>query len=745
MRYRSVAVLSALCILSITALAVTPQFWENFSQDDLLQGTLTRVSLSSDGKLYLAPSYESVFDTNQPYIFSMARDKAGNVYVGTGHEGKVFKIDPQGKGSLYFQSKELDVFALALDASDALYVATSPDGKVYKVTGPNQSTEFCDPEEKYIWSLLFDDAGNLYVGTGARGNIYKVDRSGKKTMFYSSSDNHIVCLTRESNGKLLAGTSPGGLVVEITPDAKGFTLLDTPMEEVRSIVLDRFGTIYASASSSKGLAQKVSGRTEITTSTTGPLPVMTIQSLANLAEKSAESKGVVTAPGSEKDSAGSRSSIYAVTKDGNAETVYTSKDQMVFDMVVRSDGSLLAATGPKGRLLSIDVAKQVAVVTDSPEEEMTRLTPAGESVWVAGSNQGKVYRLDSQRSQTGTFESKVLDAKTVASWGKIAWSASNPNGDALELSTRSGNTDKPDNSWSDWSTPYAAASGQQITSPRARYMQWRAAFKRGKASAPGQRSDTLDRVQIPYLQQNVRPQVVSINVLPYGIALQKTPSLQGGTLSVGVSATATDGLSMNSPRERGKEKQALPPRQVLQPGAQSFTWKATDDNDDNLEYSLYFKGEGESDWKPLEKKLTDTFYTLDAASLPDGVYTLKVVASDEPSNPYGKFLIGELESRPFIITNTTPQIEISSQKINGKRVEVQFRAKVPTGRIATAEFSIDGGEWYLIFPSDGIADSAQEDYQFSTPELSVGEHLIGLRSSDSNGNTGTSKLIVKIP
>ncbi len=746
MRYRSVAILSILCALSVTALAVTPQFWENFSQEDLLQGTLTRVSLSSEGRLYLAPSYESVFDTSQAYIFSMARDKAGNIYVGTGHEGKVFRIDTQGKGSLYYQSKELDIFALAIDASDVLYVGTSPDGKVYKVSGPNQATEFCNPEEKYIWSMLFDEAGNLYVGTGARGNIYKVDRSGKRTTFYNSSDNHIVCMARESNGRLLAGTSPNGLVIEITPEGKGFTLLDTPMEEVRSIALDRFGTIYAVASASKGLPQKApGGRPEITTSAAGTLPVMTILSLANLAEKSAESKTTVSAPGSEKDSAGSRSSIYAITKEGNAETVYASKDQMVFDVVVRSDGSILAATGPKGRLLSIDVAKQVTVVTDSPEEEMTRLVPSGESTWVGGSNQGKVYRLDAQPSQTGTFESKVLDAKTVASWGRIAWRVANPAGGSMELTTRSGNTDKPDSSWSDWSAPYTTSAGQQIASPRARYMQWRTVFKRGAVSAPGQRTDTLERVQIPYLQQNVRPQVVSINVLPYGIALQKTPSLQGGALTVGLSTTAADGLSMNSPRERGKDKQALPPRQVLQPGAQSFTWKATDDNDDNLEYALFFKGEGESDWKPLEKKLTDTFYTLDAASLPDGVYTLKVVASDEPSNPYGKFLIGELESRPFIITNTTPSIEISGQKLNGRRVDVQFRARVPTGRIATAEFSIDGGEWYLIFPADGIADSAQEEYQFSTPELSVGEHLIGLRSSDSNGNTGTAKLLVRIP
>ena len=310
----------------------------------------------------------------------------------------------------------------------------------------------------------------------------------------------------------------------------------------------------------------------------------------------------------------------------------------------------------------------------------------------------------------------------------------------MEISTRSGNTDKPDSSWSDWSPAYTTAAGQNVASPKARYLQWRASFKRG-ASATAY--DTLERIYIAYLQQNLRPQVVSITTLPYGVALQKTPSIQTGALNL--TATSGEANSLNSPRERAKERQPLSPRQVLQPGAQSFTWKATDDNDDDLVYSIYFRGDGESDWKLLEKRLTDTFYTLDSAALPDGTYTIKIVASDADANPYGKSLIGELVSKPFVISNSTPSIEVTGQKPQAKRVEAQFRTRVATGRISTAEFSIDGGEWMLLFPVDGIADSAQEEYQFQTPEMPNGEHVIGIRSSDANGNTATTKIIVKIP
>ena len=211
-----------------------------------------------------------------------------------------------------------------------------------------------------------------------------------------------------------------------------------------------------------------------------------------------------------------------------------------------------------------------------------------------------------------------------------------------------------------------------------------------------------------------------------------------------VPSKTPDGRSLNAPRERGKDLQVLPPRQVLQPGAQSFIWKATDDNDDSLEYSLYFRGDGESEWKILDKGLKDAFYTISPAALPDGLYRLKVVASDAPSNPYDKFLTGELISDPFFISNATPKVEILSNKTVAKKLEAQFKASVTTGRIATAEFSIDSGEWNLLFPIDGIADSAQEEYRIVSPELSIGEHVIGIRAGDNNGNTGTARLVVKI-
>lgn len=734
MRHLLFAILLILSLLPVSAGAVTPQFWENFSQEELLKGSFNHVSLTPDGKLLMGPAYDVFYDTGQHYIFSLVRDKSGNIFVGTGDEGKVFRVDPQGKGSLYFQSRELNIFAMALDSAGTLYVGTSPDGKVYKVTGPNQATEFCNPETKYIWSMIFDDAGNLYVGTGPNGVIYKVDSSGKKTAFYTCSDAHVRHLAKQDN-RILAGTAPSGLVVQIGPEGKGFTLIDTPLEEVHALRIDSSGVIYALASSAKGLGTTLPSSTETTTSGDSTATV-TIESVVTAIGERARDTKVVTAPGGEKGVP--KSAVYAITRDGSTETIYSSDDLMAYDAILREDGSLMIAAGPKGRLLSVDTAKQVTVISDTADEDLTCLLAAGNVTYVGASNQGKLYRLEQRRAQGGMFESSILDAGVVSSWGKISWRTVNSAGGTVAISTRTGNTQKADASWSDWSEPYSAP-GSQITSPRARYLQWRANFKGGSTT-----EDALDGVRIAYLQQNLRPQVISIDVLPFGVELQKQPSLSAGGLTMVTQATTPDGRSLNSPRERTRETQELPPRQVLRPGSQSFTWKAVDENNDSLDYSIFFRGDGESDWKLLAEKIQDNFYSLNAASLPDGTYRIKVMASDAPNNPFDRFLVGELVSDPFTISNTSPKVSIAGHKINGRRVELQFVSSVSTGRVATAEFSIDGGEWNLVFPADGIADSEQEEYRVTTPELSTGEHLIGIRTSDADGNTGTAKLVVRI-
>src|SRR5437868_6004608 len=231
---------------AIPLFAVAPLFWETRTYDDFRKGKLASVSLTSDDELILAPRFDMVFNTEQTLVWSATADSKGNVYIGTGHDGKIYKVDSAGKGAMLVDLAELDVLALAVDSKDVLYAGTSPDGKVYKIEN-GKATEFFDPKTKYIWSLLFDKQGRLLVGTGDKGVIYRVTPDGKGSTFYDTDETHIISMAMDRDGNLIAGGDPKGYVYRISPEGKAFVLYDSRMSEIHSVAVAPNGTIYASA------------------------------------------------------------------------------------------------------------------------------------------------------------------------------------------------------------------------------------------------------------------------------------------------------------------------------------------------------------------------------------------------------------------------------------------------------------------------------------------------------------------
>src|SRR5881409_2281192 len=225
-------------------LAVTPLFWETRTYDDFRKGKLSNVSLTSDDELILAPRFDVAFNTEQTLVWSAIADSKGNIYLGTGHDGKIFKVDASGRGTMMADLSELDVLALAIDSNDVLYAGTSPDGKVYKVEN-GTPREFFNPDVKYIWSLVFDKQGRLLVGTGDKGVIYRVAPDGKSEAFYDTDETHIVSMAIDKDGNLIAGGDPKGYIYRISPEGKAFVLYDSGMREVHSVAVGPNGTIYA--------------------------------------------------------------------------------------------------------------------------------------------------------------------------------------------------------------------------------------------------------------------------------------------------------------------------------------------------------------------------------------------------------------------------------------------------------------------------------------------------------------------
>jgi hypothetical protein len=728
----------ALWVLLLTAIplfAVTPQFWEIRTYDDFRKGKLSDLSLTSDDELILAPRFDMVFNTEQTLVASAVADSKGNIYLGTGHDGKIFKVDPAGKGALLVDLPELDVLALAVDSKDTLYAGTSPDGRVYKIEN-GAAKEFFDPKTKYIWSMVFDKQGRLLVGTGDKGVIYRVAPNGTGTTFYDTDESHIMSMAIDRDGNLIAGGDPKGYVYRISPEGKAFVLYDSGLREIHAVAIAPNGTIYAAAMTGESTAAPAASSAPATTSgnaqpgitvTINSAEPQDIQVVEPLDTVSADTPRSQTRRGA--SDANAQSAILEILPDGVVNTLWRSKDEMVFS-VLPHDGKLLFSTGAKGRIYSLEGPKNTTLMLESTEEQTTRLLEVGNRLYATSSNIGKLFRIGDTLATSGTYESTVKDTDSVSSFGKLSWKSGM--GDLIEVSTRTGNTGTPDKTWSDWQRVDSTGA---TSSPKARFIQWKAVLKSDRARSP-----RLSSVKVPFLQQNFRPEVTSIDLLPSGVLLQKTPLNTGNNFNPNDPATIRANARAGQPRIL-----PLPPRRIPQRGAQSFQWNATDKNQDTLSYDIYYRADTERTWKLLKRDLEDNFYTISSDTLPDGTYVVRVVASDQPSNPPEIALKGEMESRPFTIDNTPPVVTMSLERIENKKVRVAIEAVDQTSTLSQAEVAVDTGDWRPVFPKDGIIDSKSESFSFLSGDLVPGEHVIAFRVYDQNDNAGMGKLVVRVP
>lgn len=708
------------------AIAGGTQYWQLQGQEAYLRGDPDGISISREGRLMLAPELVPVFDTGQAFIWSSVVDRQGNIYVGTGHEGKVFRVDPQGRGTLVLDTEELDVTALAVDAEDNVYVGTSPQGKVYRLTPEGRSSVFFDPDDTYIWSLAVHE-GALFVGTGAKGRVYRVDRTGRGQVLADTKETNIMALLVEPAGTLIAGTDPSGLILRITPQGKVFALYDSPVREIHDLWLASDGTIYA-----LGLNPREARSTTVPPPSPSSVTAVSSTGSVTVTITSLDLTPPIASTGPEGQNVSAM--LYRLRPSGDVETLWSAPSFSAFCLTLDDSGQVLLGTNDKGRIYAIDPRGNATLLVQTSEAQISRFVRSRTSLFVATSNLGKLFRLGPAWVTHGTYESPVFDARFIAQWGVVTWQ--NQVGQ-VEVRTRTGNTETPDETWSEWSPP--VSNGGRVLSPPARFIQFRLTLTAdretsGSSMKAGLRPQ-IEGLRIAYLPQNVRPTIASLEVLPQGIALQEVPQqpVDPGILSSGLDP-ALFGVSMT-----------VPPRRVYQRGARSFQWAANDPNGDQLVYSLFYRNVTERQWRPLVRDLTQTFYTLDTETLPDGWYVFRLVASDLPSNPPERALESERFTDPILIDNTPPVIRAAAPRFAGRRVEVAFVATDATSNIARAEVSVDGGRWQQLLPDDGIADSLEETFTVRIELEASGEHTITVRAFDMQGNVGSHKVTVVLP
>ncbi len=434
----------------------------------------------------------------------------------------------------------------------------------------------------------------------------------------------------------------------------------------------------------------------ITPIPSGPAPVLSIPSFA-------------TAGGSE---------IYRIAPDGSPLTLWSSRDDLVYALAFDRQGRLLAGTGNKGHIYAITGADEFTDLLKAPANQVTAFAKAPQGgLYACSSNFGKVFVLGPQPQTEGSYESDVFDAHIFSRWGRAEVRSTGP----VDLYARSGNVDNPDRNWSSWQKVDLANQGA-VSIPAARFVQWKAVLHDGR-TLPG-----VDSVRFNYLPKNVAPEIDDINV-QVGMRYQPMPKLPSDS---GTPAAPPQG---NTP---------LPPP-IHDRDSIAVHWRAHDDNDDQMVYSLYYRGDGDTRWLLLKKDLDDRYYSFDASLLPDGGYTLKVVASDAPSHSPNEALTSSQESSRFEVDTTPPAIQDLRGALSGAQLRVTFRAVDGFSPIKRAEYSIDAKDWQYVEPVGQISDSKTESYDFTIP-LPPGdtqEHIIVVRAYDRFDNMGAAKFVLR--
>lgn len=659
-------------VLAGSARAVTTERFVLDDAESLSAGELIHAAVHSDGRVESGVDLTRIaLPDDVPLVYSSVRGADGSLYLGTGNDGRVFRVRGD-RAEPFAQTGQLLVAAMAIGDGGALFAGTLPEGRIYTIRPDGNATELVRPEQaEHVWELVWDPQRRLlFAATGPEGKVYAIDRQGRATVWWDSPAAHVMSLALAQDGSLYAGTSEDAVVARISGEGRVEIVHDFPGNEITALA----------------------ARGDV---------------LAVAANELPDPPALSAATSNDRTSAGSRAPrpglgkgrIWRVGRDGRAEQLYSRNAGHITSLEILSDGAILGGVGDDGLIVRVNPDRTHSTWIDVEERQVLDLHFDGGAPFFVTGDGAALYRATDARPRDAVWESKVLDARFRARWGQLTW-----RGDGqLTFQTRSGNTERPDEAWSEWSSDLTSAG--PIRSPEARFLQIRARFDRDPNAV-------LRAVTAYFLPQNQRPYVRDVRL-------------------EGENEAATKRL-------RAERQDHVPSPSAIY----KLAWTADNADGDRVRYRLRFRREDQSVWRDILREsetLTEERYSWNTGSIPDGFYVVRVEASDELDNAAGLALSHTADSEPIRIDNHPPRIE----QLRAQGARLTGVATDGLGPIAQLEVAIDGGEWRPMFPVDDLFDTAEERFEIDLAPLASGTHIIAVRATDAGGNIGSGEAQVR--
>jgi sugar lactone lactonase YvrE len=702
-------VLAASLSLAGNAAAGKVKVWHHNKPGDHDKAQFKGIVLSDTGTMRLSQRLKPLATLEATHVWAVVEDRAGNLYAGTGDEGKVYRVAPDGKTTVVHSGESTQVLSLAVDSrGETVYAGTGPTAQVVRIDRHGAKV-LCELHASYVWALALDPkSGALYAGTGPHGKVYRITPEGKASVFYDTKQDHVLCLAVGPDGTVYAGTDRTGRVYRIDGKGKGFVLYQAPQSEVRTLSLGD-NALYVGTSGTKRRSPGGAGST-VSGATARLVKQSTAAQAAALKEKGepvANDKPAARSKEATKGSpasapampASGENSVYRIGPDGAVREVLRHKVLVL--SLLRDGKHFYVGTGMAGQVFDVDEAtrERSEIARLDHGQVLGLLRKKDGKVVVAAGDPGKLYVLEDAHVARGTVVSEVLDAKLVSRWGSLRWRARTPGKTAVSMSVRSGNVLEPDETWSAWSDEQTDGDEATVTAPAARFLQYRITLSTDDPAV----TPSLDALTIRYATTNQAPEVTRVEV----------PDLNATNL------------------ESGKKLK--------------LKWSATDANEDELRFRLFVKKDGWERWVQLEDDHDKTEYEWDTTTTPSGVYRLKVVASDHVDNPEKEALTGTRVSEPFVVCHAPPAVTVKTAGVEDGRMSIEATATSPLLRLTAASFAVNGKKWVNVFPADGLFDSKRETFKFRTEALKPGAYVLVLKVTDAAGNTGTGDVVFTVP